>query len=60
SIALDPVRRFSEKMDAALYQEHPYAVSTIGPVDALNRLSRKDAIAFYKKHYAPNNAVLVV
>lgn len=60
SIVLNPLMRLSEKMDAALYQEHPYGAPVISKVDALNRLSRKDAMRFHKRYYAPNNAVLVV
>jgi len=60
AVDLNPVMRLREKMDAALYQDHPYASLTIGKVDDINRLSRKDALRFYKRHYAPNNAVLVV
>lgn len=60
TVAVNPVMRLREKMDAALYQDHPYAALTIGKVDDINRLSRKDALHFYKRHYAPNNAVLVV
>lgn len=60
SIVLDPIMRLREKMDAALYQDHPYSAPVISKVDALNRLSRKDAMRFYKRYYAPNNAVLVV
>lgn len=59
-VALNPLLRLREKMDAALYRDHPYGVTNIGKIDDLNRLSRKDALRFYKRHYAPNNAVLVV
>lgn len=39
---------------------HPYGRPVIGWRDELAGLTREDALAFYKAHYAPDNAVLVV
>lgn len=60
SVDHTPSARLDQKMNAALYREHPYGAPKIGWVNDINRLSRKDAMRFYKRHYAPNNAVLVV
>ena len=49
-----------EQMSAALYQSHPYKIPVIGWAHEMAKLSRQDAIDFYKRHYAPNNAILVV
>jgi zinc protease len=49
-----------EQMSAALYQNHPYGIPVIGWMHEMAKLSRADALDFYKQHYAPNNAVLVV
>jgi zinc protease len=55
-----PDARLSEQMNAALYQTHPYGDPVVGWANEVANLSRKDAMSFYKHHYAPNNAVLVV
>jgi zinc protease len=55
-----PQAILDEQMAAALYQNHPYGIPVIGWMHEIAKLSRDDALAFYKQHYAPNNAVLVV
>jgi len=47
-------------MNAALFFNHPYGVPIIGWAEEMARLSAEDALAFYRRHYAPDNAVLVV
>lgn len=60
SVDNTPGARLDQKMNAALFGEHPYGAPRIGWLNDINRLSRKDAMRFYKRHYAPNNAILVV
>lgn len=55
-----PNARLSEQMNAALYLAHPYRLPVIGWAHDIAQLSREDALAFYKRYYAPNNAILVV
>lgn len=50
----------SEQMDAALYLSHPYRTPVIGWMHEMEKLSHADALTFYKRFYAPNNAILVV
>src|SRR5258708_9049537 len=45
---------------AALYLNHPYGRPVIGWREEIENLDREDALAFYKRFYAPNNATLVV
>ena len=47
-------------MSAALYQNHPYRIPIIGWMHEMAKLSREDALTFYKRFYAPNNAIVVV
>jgi zinc protease len=47
-------------MSAATYLNHPYRRPVIGWDHEIRALGTKKAIAFYRAHYAPNNAVLVV
>jgi len=56
----DPASILSEQMNAALYLAHPYRIPVIGWMHEMQGLDREDALAFYKAHYAPNNAILAV
>ncbi|ADP71958.1 peptidase M16 domain protein [Rhodomicrobium vannielii ATCC 17100] len=56
----DPSSLLQEQMMASLYTAHPYHTPIIGWETEMKGLTREDAIAHYKKWYAPNNAVLVV
>ena len=56
----DPGALFREQTSAALYLNHPYAVPIIGWRHEAQALTREDAFSFYRRHYAPNNAILVV
>lgn len=55
-----PRALLDEQMNAALYLSHPYKIPVIGWMHEMAKLSPADAIAFYKRFYAPNNAILVV
>jgi zinc protease len=56
----NPGARLGEQIDAALFLNHPYGRPVIGWRHEMEQLSRGDALAFYQRFYAPNNAVLVV
>lgn len=56
----NPSAILEEQMDAALYYSHPYGIPIIGWEHEMAKLSREDALAYYKHWYAPNNAILVV
>ena len=51
---------FGEQLRAALYLNHPYRHPVIGWEHEMAGLDREAAMAFYRAHYAPNNAILVV
>ena len=55
-----PSAIFREQMSAAQYLNHPYGVPIIGWRHEMETLDRAAALDFYKQHYAPNNAVLIV
>ncbi|MGO9360625.1 MAG: M16 family metallopeptidase [Xanthobacteraceae bacterium] len=55
-----PDARLTEQIMAALYLNHPYGRPVIGWRHEIEQLSRDDALAFYKRFYAPNNATLVI
>ena len=56
----DPQSLFFEQMQAALYFNHPYGTPVIGWRKEIEKLSREQALSFYKRYYAPDNAILVV
>jgi zinc protease len=59
-VANNPEARLSEQMMASLYLNHPYGRPVIGWRQEIEKLDREDALAFYKRFYAPNNATLVI
>jgi zinc protease len=59
-VANNPGARLGEQMDAALYLNHPYGRPIIGWRHEIEKLDREDALAFYRRFYTPNNAVLVI
>ncbi len=49
-----------EKLMGSLFSDHPYRYPVIGYKKDLWNLNRDHLVAFYKKHYIPNNATLIV
>jgi len=56
----DPGSILQEQMMAALYRNHPYGIPIIGWEHEIKSLNREDAFAFYRRFYAPENAILLV
>lgn len=56
----NPGSLLGERTNAALYLNYPYRRPLIGWAHEIKALTRENALAFYRKWYAPNNAVLVV
>ncbi|MBE0533711.1 MAG: insulinase family protein [Rhodospirillales bacterium] len=56
----DPGALLGEYIDAALFLNYPYRRPVIGWEHEIRALSLERIMAFYKKWYAPNNAILVV
>jgi zinc protease len=59
-VANIPEARLIEQIMAALYLNHPYGRPVIGWRQEIEKLDREDALAFYRRFYAPNNAILVI
>lgn len=55
-----PAALLSEESTSTLYANSPYGIPVIGWTQEIRQLTAKDALAFYRRHYAPNNAILVV
>jgi zinc protease len=56
----DPGSILQEQMMAALYTNHPYGTPIIGWEHEIRALDREDALSFYRRFYAPDNAILVI
>lgn len=56
----DPKVQMYEHMREALFPNHPYSIPIIGWMHEIQALTLSDAMAFYDRYYAPNNAVLIV
>ena len=56
----EPGAQLSELARAALFMNHPYRTSIIGWEHEMRQLTTEDALAFYRRWYAPNNAVVVI
>ncbi len=59
-VANSPGAKLGEEIQAALYLNHPYGRPVIGWRHEIEKLTREDALAFYRHFYTPNNAVVVV
>ena len=56
----DPWRALSRKVSEALFGEHPYARPVIGYRETLEPMTAEDMRDYYRRHYRPGNATLVV
>ncbi len=56
----NPSAVLHEQVNAALYLNYPYRRPVIGWEHEIRALNREAVLRFYKRWYAPNNAVLVV
>jgi zinc protease len=59
-VANSPDARLGEQISAALYLNSPYGRPVIGWRHEIETLTREDALAFYRRFYTPNNAVVVI
>ncbi|AVO37760.1 insulinase family protein [Pukyongiella litopenaei] len=56
----NPRSLFSEQKRAAQYLNHRYGVPVIGWKHEMETLDLDDALGFYHRYYAPNNAIVIV
>ena len=56
----NPSALLSEQINASLFMNHPYRKPIIGWEHEIKSLNLKDVMGFYKKYYAPNNAIIVI
>ncbi len=56
----NPQALLGEQMEAALHMSHPYGRPVLGWAEEVRHIDKLSAQDFYKHHYAPNNATLIV
>jgi zinc protease len=56
----DPEQLLDQELTATAFHAHPYRHPTIGWLGDLQTMSRDDLFGYYRHHYLPNNATLVI
>src|SRR5262249_30575030 len=56
----DPDQLLDQELVATAFHAHPYRHPTIGWLGDLQTMTRDDLFGYYRRHYLPNNATLVV
>jgi zinc protease len=56
----DPSFLLGESLQAVAFDRHPYGQGVIGSKFEIKHMTRDGLYAHYKRHYAPNNAYVVV
>ncbi|XZN95389.1 MAG: M16 family metallopeptidase [Microcoleus sp.] len=49
-----------EQLRQTMYQDHPYAFSTLGTEDTMSNLTRTDLQKFHKTYFRPDNVVISI
>ncbi|MEE2998077.1 MAG: pitrilysin family protein, partial [Pseudomonadota bacterium] len=55
-----PAAQLREQVRRVLYLNHPYGRPVIGWMNEIDKLTTEKALAFYRKHYSPSNAMLII
>ncbi len=56
----DPHFVLNEELNAVAFRVHPYHHEIVGDVPDLTTMTRDDLYGYYRRHYVPNNAIVVV
>jgi zinc protease len=56
----EPMFRLGEAMQTAAFDRHAYRHEVIGYKEDLHHIQRDDLYAHYRKHYAPNHALVAI
>ncbi len=56
----DPQNLVYEEVIAAAFKNHPYRSPVIGWMSDISGITRDDLLRYYRTHYVPNNALIVV
>ncbi|MCA1809730.1 MAG: insulinase family protein, partial [Lentisphaerae bacterium] len=56
----NPDSEISRMLLETAYRVHPYRVPVIGHEDIFRKIDRDDILRFFKRHYSPDNMILVI
>jgi len=56
----DPDQLLDQELTATAFKAHPYRHPTIGWQPDLEAMTREDLYGYYRQHYVPDNATLVI
>jgi zinc protease len=56
----DPDQLLDQELTATAFKAHTYRHPTIGWLSDLQTMTRDDLYGYYRRHYVPNNATLVI
>ncbi len=56
----DPDQLLDQELTATAFKAHPYRHPTIGWLSDLQTMTRDDLYGYYRHHYVPDNATLVI
>jgi zinc protease len=56
----DPDQLLDQELTATAFRAHSYRHPTIGWLSDLETMTREDLYGYYRRHYVPNNATLVI
>jgi zinc protease len=56
----DPDQLLDQELTATAFKAHTYRHPTIGWLSDLQTMTREDLYGYYRRHYVPNNATLVI
>lgn len=56
----DPDRILFNNLNNILFKQHPYKYETLGTMDTIQNVSRKEILDYYHKWYVPSNMTTVI
>jgi len=56
----DPQQSLYEEVVSAAFRVHPYHFPVIGWMQDLQGMEREDLLDYYRRHYSPDNAVVII
>jgi zinc protease len=56
----DPNRTMQKLFFSTAFTRHPFRYPVIGHLEVYNQLTREDVLAYYRKHYVPNNMTFIL
>ncbi len=56
----EPLFRLGEAIQSAAFDRHAYRHEVVGDKEDLHRIQRDDLYAHYRRHYAPNHALVAI